>query len=187
MFKSNRLKFYFYPFLIIYSILILTKFIFVFYLSSYFLEYSLSQIAEAIFYGYKFDFATSAIVSFVLIWFNYKTKLWAILSAILISTILFLQIGDIFYFNESSRHIGYEITDIFLDANSLLLTAYEQHTFLTLLSLIFSIALSIGVYYLFKQLSSQKIDRYYAIDKLLFLLLTIFFLRGMTQAIPLNP
>ena len=173
--------------MIIYSILILTKFIFVFYLSSYFLEYSLSQTAEAIFYGYKFDFATSAIVSFVLIWFNYKTKLWAILSAILISTILFLQIGDIFYFNESSRHIGYEITDIFLDASSLLLTAYEQHTFLTLLSLIFSIALSIGIYYFFKQLSSQKIDRYYAIEKLLFLLLTIFFLRGMTQAIPLNP
>jgi hypothetical protein len=31
------------------------------------------------------------------------------------------------YFSEAGRHVGYEIFDIFVDMESLLLTSYSQH------------------------------------------------------------
>jgi hypothetical protein len=48
----------------------------------------------------------------------------AFISTLFLVLIVNIQIGDMLYFSEAGRHVGYEIFDIFVDMESLLLTAY---------------------------------------------------------------
>lgn len=95
--------------------------------------------------------------------------------------------GDIIYYSEASRHIGYEIFDMFNDASSLFMTALSQYSFLTLSTLIFALFYSFGV---IKRLALMEIDGlswYSLIEKMFIIVISIFFIRGMFQHIPLNP
>jgi hypothetical protein len=65
------------------------------------------------------------------------------------------------YFSEAGRHVGYEIFDIFVDMESLLLTAYSQHFFLTLVTLISSIAVFIVGFSQWKTVIVTQFNRYY--------------------------
>ena len=183
--KLNYLKNYFLIFFITYLILVITKFIFIFYLQNNFSEFNILEQLQAIFWGYKFDFATSAFVALFSTLFDFNKNLLKLITAIFITTIFLTQIGDILYFNEASRHIGYEITDAFTDATSLFMTAYSQHKILTIVSIILGIILFLSLLSLkFKKIDFTKI---YVLQKFLLLLISVFFIRGMAQHIPLTP
>jgi phosphoglycerol transferase MdoB-like AlkP superfamily enzyme len=153
----------------------------------YFDSYSIKDLIYAIFWGFKFDFATSAIASFLATLFDFHEKIFAIVAAVVLAAVFLIQIGDILYFDESSRHIGYEITDTINDAKSLFLTAYSQHTKITLISLVIVLFLLLFSFKWLHRHDKIEVNRYYFIKKLFLILLTIFFVRGLTQHIPLNP
>ncbi|WP_072682432.1 LTA synthase family protein [Arcobacter sp. LA11] len=178
---------YFLVFFSAYFIILLTKFIFIFYLGNQFSEFSFNELTYAIFWGIKFDFAASAIFAFITTLFDFNKKTFAFIGAISIITIFLTQISDILYFDESSRHVGYEIIDIISDAKSLFLTAFSQHTLITSLALILSIIVFLIFYTLFKNIEVTKFNKYYLLKKLFIILISIFFIRGMFQHIPLHP
>lgn len=178
---------YFSIFFASYIVILITKFIFMTYLGEQFEDFTINELSYAIFWGIKFDFAASAIFAFIISFFDFNKKAFALTSAIGVITIFLTQISDIFYFDESSRHVGYEITDMFQDAQSLFMTALTQHTFMTILAMILSLLIFLIVYKLFQNIEVSKINKYYFVKKFLIILLTVFFIRGMFQHIPLHP
>jgi phosphoglycerol transferase MdoB-like AlkP superfamily enzyme len=168
-------------------VVIATKFAFYFYHSGYFSEFSFSSVVYAVFYGYKFDFATSSVIALLANFFDVKRKLFAFLASVLIVAVFMLQIGDILYFSESSRHIGYEITDIFADFYSLLMTGVSQHFGMFSVGVISSIILFVGLYKFFSKCKAESFSKSYLAKKLFLIALSVFFIRGMFQHIPLNP
>ena len=185
--KFSYLKKFFSVFFIAYIIVIGTKFLFLYYSHDTFSTFSTQKSIWAIFLGYKFDFASSAIVAFLATLFDFHKKFFAWISSFLLLMLFFVEIGDILYFNESSRHIGYEITDTLTDANSLFMTAYSQHTVFTLMALLVALLLFLLTFKWFAKLEAVEVNRFYILKKLSLILLTVFFIRGMTQHIPLNP
>ena len=172
---------YFKVFCVSYILIILTKYIFAYYLG--FDSLGFSDISYSIFWGYKFDFAASSIVALISILFSFNNSLFKTISSVLVVGLFLTQISDIFYFNESSRHIGYEVTDAITDASSLIATAYTQHTFLTIFSIIFALVLFVVSLKIFDTTSKHK----YFVTILISLFVSVFFIRGMAQNIPLNP
>jgi phosphoglycerol transferase MdoB-like AlkP superfamily enzyme len=185
--KFGYLKRFFSVFFVAYFIVVATKFLFLYYLSETFGSFSTLQSVSAIFWGYKFDFASASVVAFLATLFDFNKRAFATVTSLLLLTVFFIQVGDILYFDESSRHIGYEITDTFTDANSLFMTAYSQHTAFTILAMIIGLALFMVSFRWFIKSNPIELNRYYLLKKLSLVLLTIFFIRGMTQHIPLNP
>ena len=185
--KLDYLKNYIYTFLSTYIIIVIGKFIFLFYLKDNFIEFSNYELSYAIFWGYRFDFAASAIIAFLASWFDFNKKLFSFITALFITSVFLTQISDILYFSESSRHIGYEITDTITDAKSLFMTAYSQHTLITISSLIFAVVLFFIILNLFSKKETTRFDKFYLPKRIFLILLTVFFIRGMAQSIPLNP
>jgi phosphoglycerol transferase MdoB-like AlkP superfamily enzyme len=179
----------YYKLLLLYVLfIVITKVLFYFYLRDNFSELSLQTALYAIFWGYKFDFSVAAIFALIASIFDFNKKVYALISTFFLVLILNIQIGDILYFSESGRHIGYEIFDIFVDADSLLLTAYSQHFFLTLTTLMLSIIVFVVGFSRWKMVVVTQFNRYYMPKKVLLLLMSVFFIRGMAvQGIPLNP
>jgi phosphoglycerol transferase MdoB-like AlkP superfamily enzyme len=179
----------YYKLLALYVIfIIITKVLFYFYLHNNFSELSWQASIYAIFWGYKFDFSVAALFSFIASIFDFNKKVYAFISTLFLVLIVNIQIGDMLYFSEAGRHVGYEIFDIFVDMESLLLTAYSQHFFLTLVTLISSIAVFIIGFSQWKTVIVTQFNRYYIPKKVILLLMSIFFIRGMSvQGIPLNP
>ena len=166
---------------------LLTKVIFYFYLHESFSAFSFQESLYAMVWGYKFDFAIAGVVAFLATLFDGSKKLFAFVGSLLVVFIFLLQIGDILYFNEANRHIGYEITDTFTDASSLFMTAYGQHTLLTFSSLIVALLLLVGLYRWLLRFPQIELRKSYIVQKLILIVLTVFFVRGMAQGIPLNP
>ena len=185
--KFDFLKKYFAIFFTAYVLLLLTKTVFYFYLEESFADFSLWEVFYAILWGYKFDFAASAVVAFLATLFDWNRKVFSIVGSFSLVGLFSLQMGDILYFHESSRHISYEITDTLTDAKGLFMTAYTQHMLLTLVALVFGVML---FYLLFKGLmrfEKSAFNKSYFLKKFLLIVLTVFFIRGMFQGIPLNP
>jgi phosphoglycerol transferase MdoB-like AlkP superfamily enzyme len=176
------MKNYFRIFISIYAIIVFTKYIFVFYLD--FNDLTLSTISYAIFWGYRFDFAISAIVSLIIFLFSFHKGIFSFTGSLVIVSIFLVQISDILYFNEANRHIGYEITDILNDTYSLFSTAYSQHTTITYFAIIFSIILFNVLY---KILQNINLKQNYFLNIFIIFIVSLFFARGMFQGIPLNP
>ena len=177
------LKNYFKLFGLSYIIIIFTKIIFILYLQNHFEQYSTQTLMYAIFWGYKFDFATSGFVALIGTLFISNKFINSLLLVILFLT----QISDILYFNESSRHIGYEITDTFTDASSLFMTALSQYPYITIGSIFIAILFYKIFYNLFTNNNMYVNIKNYSINILLSLIISVFFIRGMAQGIPLNP
>lgn len=178
---------YFLIFFLSYFIFITTKFIFIFYSQDYFNTLALQNQIYAIFWGYKFDFAASSIIALICTLFNFNKRLFSFLSAVLLTTIFLTQIGDILYFDDASRHIGYEILDIFNDAGSLFMTAYSQHFLITIIAICLGIIIFFTTYKLFSNLKKVLVNKFYFLNFFLIILISIFFIRGMFQHIPLHP
>lgn len=84
--------------------------------------------------------------------------------------------------------MGYEVFDALTDASGLLMTAASQHTLLSFFALIFVTILTFFLYsYLLKRLQTIKITKFIVLQKLILIAISVFFVRGMTQGIPLNP
>ena len=181
------MKNYFLIFFTTYFIVVLTKFIFVLYLGNQFAEFNFSQLAYAIFWGYKYDFAASAFIAMIVSFFDLNKKLFAFTGSIAIISVFLTQIGDILYFADSSRHVGYEVVDIILEANSLFMTALSQHFLITVLAIVVAILLFILFYKLFQTNTISKFNKYYFLKSFFVLLISVFFIRGMFQHIPLHP
>jgi len=184
--SSNFLKNYFLLFILSYSVIILSKFIFALYLHDNFTTYSFSELSYAIFWGYRFDFASAGVIAFVATLFDFHKNTMLVLASFLPTALFFNQLSDILYFHEASRHIGYEITDALVDAKSLFMTAFSQHTMFTLFALVLGALLFVSLFK-YLRLSAVPLNKTYILKKLFLIALTIFFIRGMTQHIPLNP
>jgi len=114
MILLNRIDFiknFFLIFIVSYSIVLFTKIIFLFYLYESFNSYTISELIYAILWGYRFDFSVSAIIALLSTFFDFKKKFFIVLASILTNLLFLLQISDIMYFYDSSRHIGYELSD----------------------------------------------------------------------------
>lgn len=182
------LKNYFKIFVGILITIIISKFIFTFYLIDSFKEYTLLILIKSIFLGYKFDIAISSIIALLVTFLDFNKKALTLIFAFSISSVWLSQISDIMYFYESSRHMGYEISDALTDASGLLMTALSQHSLLSTLSILLSILLFIFIVKFYKTgLKKVEINKLYIIKKLVLILITVFFARGMFQNIPLNP
>lgn len=186
--NSRFIKNYFIVFITIYIIVLFTKIIFALYLSNKFLDISFLQQIYGIFWGYRFDFAISGLIAFIVSLFSFNKRLSTTFFLFFIILTTCVQIADIMYFYESSRHIGYEVNDIFLDTFSLLSTAFSQHKYL-ILSLFISIALlSYIAKCLNKRIMLIKLSWAWFLQMFMLLLLTTFFIRGTTLiGIPLDP
>jgi len=166
----------------------MTKIIFFLYLSSNFTEINVESSLFAIFWGYKFDFATASFISLAVTLLDFHKKGLVVIGSIFISGVFLAQISDIMYFYESTRHMGYEISDALTDAFGLIMTAISQHTFLTLFTFFSVIIFFFLSFRLFsKILIDITFDKYYFLKKIILILITLFFIRGMFQSIPLNP
>jgi len=175
-------------FILAYSILITSKLVFVFYLRDYFADYSATTLIQTVFLGFRFDFALSATLAFIATLFDWNKKLLLSISVVLLLSIILLQLSDIIYFNESSRHISYEIKDALTDNVSLFLTAYNQHRGFTLAGLAIIPFSLFFIFSILKKYTRQiKFSKAYLPAKFLLLLLSVFFIRGMFNGIPLTP
>ncbi|MEE9444054.1 MAG: sulfatase-like hydrolase/transferase [Cocleimonas sp.] len=183
MFKSYAALF-----LLAYSIIITTKLVFVFYLRDYFAGYATDTLIETVFLGFRFDFALSATLAFIATLFDWNKKAFLSVSLTLLLGVFLLQLSDIIYFNESSRHIGYEIKDALTDNVSLFMTAYNQHRGFTLAGLAL---IPLSLLFIFSILKTHtkaiSFSKAYLPLKFLLLLLSVFFIRGMFNGIPLTP
>ena len=180
----KTLKNYFLIFITTYFIVLITKYLFLFNIS----QQINTEALLAVLKGYKFDFATSAFIAFIATIFDFNRKAFICISSFLISFIFIFQISDILYFMDSSRHIGYEILDVFVDAKSLLQTVFSKYYELFIPSLIAAITLFFVLIKFFDKFAqSVKVNITFFLSKLAVVALTIFFIRGMFQHIPLNP
>jgi phosphoglycerol transferase MdoB-like AlkP superfamily enzyme len=142
----------------------------------------------AVLWGYKFDFAVSGIIAFIVSLLDFNRRFTAFFGTLVLVSLFAFEISDIYYYYDAARHVGYEILDSVTDASGLLDTGFLQHTLLSVSSLIVAI---ISIWIFFKVLSRGVIEikwsRYTILKKIFLLLLTIFFIRGMFNHIPLNP
>ena len=180
---SNYLR----VFIFTYTTMFLTKILFIFYLQNHFIDYPvITQIGAAL-WGYKFDFVISSIIALMSSFVDYNKKIYSILIATLITWLFFMQVADILYFDEASRHISYEVKDSIVDAYSLFMTAYTQHTFFTIGSLLMGGILFTLLFLFFRNTSVIKLTKGYFFSKIILIIITIFFVRGMFQLVPLTP
>lgn len=187
-FNTSYIKNHLAVFFSLYLVIISTKFTFVLYLHDFFLGYTFQELAQSIFLGYQFDFAISAFIAFIATLFDFNKTLFSRVSSLLLVSIFAFQMSDIIYFNESNRHIAYEIKDALADKGSLFMTAYSQHHGLTVISLLVLPLLFILSIYFFKaSLTKVSLSKTYFLNKISLFVLTIFFVRGMFVHIPLNP
>jgi len=182
------LRNYFLIFFLSYAVLFSTKVVFFIYLGGYFEAYSFTQKLYAVLWGYKFDFAVSGIIAFLVTLFDFNRRYTAVFGTAVLVGLFAFQISDIYYYYDAARHIGYEILDSVTDASGLLDTGFLQHTLLSVSSLMVAIFL-IWLFFtlLYRAVKEIKFNRYMIIKKVFLLLLTIFFIRGMFNHIPLNP
>ena len=181
------MKNYFLIFLVSYFTILATKFVFIFYLGHQFSDFTTLELIYAIFWGIKFDFAASAILAFTVSFFDLNKKIFALMGSVGVVAIFLTQIGNIFYFDESNRHVAYEIFDMLHDAQSLFMTAFSQHTTMALLAISTSFFMLLIFYMFFQNIKESKINRYYFIKTFVIILVSVFFVRGMFQNIPLHP
>ncbi len=181
------MKNYFLIFFTTYFIIVLTKFVFVLYLGNQFSDFTFSQLAYAIFWGYKYDFAASAFIALLVSFFDLNKRLFALIGSISIISVFLTQMGDILYFSDSSRHVGYEVVDIILEANSLFMTALSQHFLITVLAIVVAIILAVLFYKLLQNITISTFNKYYFLKSFFVILISVFFIRGMFQHIPLHP
>ncbi len=170
------------------SAILATKLLFLFYYFELFNSFSFIELASALVFGLWFDFAVGAAVALLATLIDNSKRFMALSASMLISIVLLLQLGDILYFGESSRHISYEIVDVFGDAKGLVMTAFGQHTAFIIIALIASVRLWFVLYSMFNStLKEVDVDKFVALRKLALLALALFFIRGMFVSIPLNP
>ncbi|WP_301098712.1 LTA synthase family protein [Otariodibacter sp.] len=164
---------------------ILAKYIFAFYS---FRDIDFYQKSYAIFVGYKFDFAISAIIALLATFFDFNRKSLLFISLFLLLSLFSFLIGDIMYFADSSRHISYEIKDLFREFNGLIGTAVQTYWVLFLFSGVLLLVLAVILYKLLSfSLSKITLNWTYIPIKLCLIAISIFFIRGQFQHIPLNP
>lgn len=182
------LKNYFYIFASSYATLFITKVLFAWYLRDTFDTYSWMDLLYAILWGYKFDVAMAAIIALLVSFADWHKKTMFYLASFLIVALLLAQVSDIMYFYESSRHIGYEVKDAAQDIGGLLVTAYTQHTLLSLAALGTAWVLYFILVKLFRaKCTAIKLDRAYLGKKVFLIVLSVFLIRGMFVYISLNP
>ena len=173
-------KLYFIAFFLFYIIILITKILFVVY-NDY------KQIYP-IFWGYKFDFAVCGIFAFITNIFFINKKVWRIVLLTSAITIIILQISDIMYFKEANRHITYEVEDIGIDFIPLLKTAINTHTKMFIIGSILIVAIGIAIIKLPYKLHKGKDNALgYIIYAIFSIGISIFFIRGGFQHIPLHP
>lgn len=95
---------------------------------------TIGQQLEALFWGFRFDLAAAALLwapSALLCWVSVRCGMrrlhwtwWGVPTVILIC----LQIADLMYFDNSGRHIGYELAEVSREFGSLLITAVKQYS-----------------------------------------------------------
>ncbi|MGD8570165.1 MAG: sulfatase-like hydrolase/transferase [Gammaproteobacteria bacterium] len=165
-------------------------------------SYSGGDIAYAIFWGLRFDFALAGFFGLLTLMTGYllrrllsipqatTLKYFAFLAG---SIIFIVQGADIIYFFDAARHIGYEITDTFNDAPHLLATAWTQYKAPFIFHLLLYPLLLYIIYRLFGRanpdhtpLSGFKklhLESVY----ILLILFAVILTRGGLQSIPLEP
>ncbi len=186
--KLSALRNYVLVFALAWGVILVTKFVFLGFHGSRFADYGMAERIGAIFWGTRFDLAMAAIVAWLANLFNFNARLLQNVSAGLLALLALMQLGDILYFADASRHVGYEITDALQDAEALLLTALTQHTAFTVSALILLPILFLGFHRVLQgRLASIRPLWHWPLSFFALLLLSVFFVRGMAQPIPLNP
>ncbi len=184
----NALKNYFFIFAIAYGFILATKFLFLgFYYGQYRL-FDTGTLLYALLWGYRFDFALAAVAALLATRPDFNARALRFTAAVVLAGIVLLQLADILYYEDASRHIGYELTDIFNDFGGLFMTALSQNTLFTVTALLGFPLLVTALQRQFRRLLHPvAFNRYYFPKKLLLIGLSVFFIRGMFVSIPLNP
>lgn len=164
---------------------------FLLYHHSAFKSLSIADLFHSMFWGLRFDFAVASIFSLIslisLLIFN-KVKLLSKLNFPLLLLLLFM-IGifgsDLMYFEESGRHISYEIKDGGVDAISLFFLAFTTYLKVTLSGCILII--------LFILISTRlnatkwKFNASIVSTLVFAILIGAIGIRGGLQMVPMNP
>lgn len=160
--------------------------------SSYFQGLSASDSLYAVFWGVRFDLAISVLFlapSVLMIYFLARFfkmtsfRLWWF--TIPFSFFIFIQGGDGIYFENTGKHVGYEIRQTIADFHELLATAISGYTLLVLCSVIAAI--------IFFLLGKKRITINYNswahldLPVLLWLILGFLLVRGSFSDTPMTP
>ena len=164
--------------------------------------FSITEITYTLIWGIRFDLALSGFFGIISVFITYPTeRLFKIpihstikyLAYIFASCVFFIQAADIIYFADSARHLGYEITDTFIDATSLLATAWTIYKAPFLVHIFLYPILLVIISKLFKKQKEtyplltgfKKIH----IELNYFVLIIVFLImgRGGLQSIPIEP
>ncbi len=182
------LRNYFLVFLAVWTLLLAGKILFYLMHLAQYGSYPVTDALAAMLWGSRFDFAPAAAVALAVSFVDFSPKAARTATALLLTSLAALQLSDILYFEDSGRHIGYEITDALNDAGGLFLTAWTQHPVFTA-ALLLGIPLSLPLFYRWpgRRLSPVPLTGSWPLKKLLLVGISVFFIRGMFASIPLNP
>jgi len=190
----SPLRYYLFLFALLTLSALFLRTLFFFYYHINYVDESLPDIAFALIYGMRFDLAASGLLALVftlplLVTPTKKLPRMALILAMLaFITPAALQLGDMMYFEDSSRHIGYEIFDVTQDAGSLLVTGLSQHFALFVFGIVYLLVGAWGVNRLKMYFLPAIIwNRAMGWKLPLMLLATLLALRGGWQAVPMEP
>ena len=165
-------------------------------------SFNLFDVIYTLLWGLKFDIALAGFFALIYVLTAYTlqrtfnifvTTTFKYLLYIFSSIIFLLQGGDIIYFSDASRHLGYEVTDSFNDAPELIATAWSLYKTPLLIHLALYPVLIYSVFKISHKLKPH-ISTFTGFKKLhleaVYFLLLIFSLllaRGGFQSIPIEP
>lgn len=127
---------------------------------------SLSKIVYALFWGIRFDFAISALLSLVVFLISYLSmrlarmdfvKTLSVSSIITASLLIAVHGADIMYYGESGRHLGYEILEFGNSAGDLLGSALWEYQWVFLSQIVLGILAIITIRKLFNHPHSHSV------------------------------
>ena len=162
------------------------------------------EFARAVSYGLRFDLSISAIITCAALllhcwlWLLRVRRHGWVLSRLLPGmALVLLMAGDAMYFDEASKHVGYEIHNVHGDWIALLATAFRAHPGLLFIHLAISVALALWLFWQNRRqiiLSGQSPSstKSFAPVREIFagaicVGLALIMGRGGIQSIPLNP
>ena len=114
---------------------------FFFYLPGYQAQYSFSQNTWALLYGLRFDFSVVFLVYGLFYWLvllsppHWQLRVLKLLVILTLPLSLFffsLQLADIPYFNETGRHVSFEIFFLFSDFLAIAKASWKSYWFIVL-------------------------------------------------------
>ncbi len=154
------------------------------------------ELLATLAWGVRFDLAVAALLTLLawaLVWLLIRllrqppTRAFALGGGLALASLVGLSGGDMLYFHEAGRHLGYELRDTLGSGGELALTALQSFPWMTLTQLGLMAALVTLYVRLGRRLALARAGWGLELSLLPVLLVSALLLRGGLQSVPLEP